>query len=92
MDRSSDIKRLASEIHDAETYGDSIDYLFEDNVVHYGRLCVWYTFSKQLYTILPEDEQKKMDYLFKRKWWTLFYRGSISHKCILLLMFCTWKW
>ena len=92
MDRSTDVEQLAHQVQDAESYGGAIDYLFDDKTVHLGHISVWYTFSKQLYTILPTNEREKMDYLFKKKWWELFKKGTFKNKCVLLVLYCTWRW
>ena len=92
MDPSDVFRRLAREVRDAQTYEDAINYLFDDDVINFGRLSVWYVFSKQLYTILPAKERSKMNTIFKKIWWTLFEKGTLSHKTILLILFCGWMW
>ena len=59
---------------DAETYARVADEVFVDGD-NYGRLSVWHTFSRQLFTLLPACGQSKMNILYKQKWWTLFARS-----------------
>ena len=91
MDTQEAVLRLTRHVRDAETYARVTDEVFVDGV-NYGRLCVWHTFSRQLFTLLPACERSKMNILYKQKWWTLFVRSEWYNKLFLLVLIVVWNY
>ena len=58
MDTRDKIFDVARQVKDAKTYDFVTDVVFEDGV-NFGRICVWHSFSCQLYTLFPAERTKE---------------------------------
>ena len=83
------IRHFANQVKDADTYGDITDVLFDERV-RFGRICVWHSFSCELYRQLPEDERIKMNTIYHQKWWTLYTKSDLYNKCVLFVFKLVW--
>ena len=56
QDTQAILLQLARQVKDAVSYAVIRDVIFRDQI-HFGRICVWHSFSYQLYSLLSREEQ-----------------------------------
>ena len=89
QDTQAILLQLARQVKDAASYAVITDVVFRDQI-HFGRICVWHSFSCQLYSLLPREEQIKMNTIYHQKWRTIFRRSDACNKIVLVILMLAW--